>query len=90
MSPNEETIAKRSFIAIRIAKSMQNVQCNRTGYLWQQRYFSCPVEFASLAEVLAYIELNPVRAGIVERPEDYEWSSARAHLAGLMQQDYWI
>jgi len=61
----------------------QNVQCNRTGHLWQARFFSCPVEFASLAEVLAYIELNPVRAGIVERPEDYEWSSARAHLTGI-------
>ena len=29
-----------------------------------------------------YIELNPVRAGLVDRPEEYEWSSARAHLKG--------
>ena len=29
-----------------------------------------------------YIELNPVRAGLAARPEDYRWSSARAHLRG--------
>ena len=30
-----------------------------------------------------YIEHNPVRAGIAEKPEDYRWSSARAHLCGV-------
>ena len=29
-----------------------------------------------------YVELNPVRAGLVKRPEAWAWSSARAHLAG--------
>jgi putative transposase len=29
-----------------------------------------------------YIELNPVRAGLVERPEEWPWSSVRAHFAG--------
>ncbi len=29
-----------------------------------------------------YVELNPVRAGLSPRPEDWRWSSARAHLAG--------
>jgi putative transposase len=29
-----------------------------------------------------YIELNPVRAEIVKKPEDYKWSSAQAHLQG--------
>ena len=29
-----------------------------------------------------YVELNPVRANMVKRPEDYKWSSARAHLMG--------
>jgi putative transposase len=33
--------------------------------------------------VLAYVDLNPVRAGIVERASDYAWSSARAHIEGL-------
>lgn len=58
----------------------QNLRCNRTGHLWQGRFFSCPVH--DIWEVLAYIELNPVRAGVVENPSDWEWSSARAHLTG--------
>jgi putative transposase len=29
-----------------------------------------------------YIELNPVKAGVVKRPQDYKWSSAKAHLQG--------
>jgi hypothetical protein len=56
----------------------QNVQCSRTGHLRQARFYSCSFKFASLAEVLAHIELNPVRAGLVKRPEDWKWSSARA------------
>jgi putative transposase len=50
----------------------------RTGTLWEGRYKSSPVE--SERYVLAccrYIELNPVRAGMVARPEDYPWSSCR-------------
>lgn len=70
----------------------QNLRCNRTGHLWQGRFFSCPVY--DMWEALAYIELNPVRAGIVENPLDWEWSSARAHLtgedhSGLLDMDLW-
>ena len=72
----------------------QNVQCNQTGHLWQARFYSCPIENISLADVLAYVELNPVRAGLVERPEEWEWSSARAHLTGvdetgLLDMEWW-
>jgi putative transposase len=62
-----------------------NVQFNQTGHLWQARFYSCPVDLFSLAEVLAYVELNPVRAGLVKRPEDWKWSSARAHCTGIDQ-----
>jgi putative transposase len=30
-----------------------------------------------------YVSLNPVRAGLVARPEEWKWSSVRAHLSGL-------
>jgi putative transposase len=50
------------------------------GYLWQGRFFSCPLENAYLYRAIRYIELNPVRAGIVKKAEDYPWSSARAHI----------
>jgi putative transposase len=53
-----------------------NRRQGRTGTLWEGRYRSCLVESARY--VLAcyrYIELNPVRAGMVQRPDEYEWSS---------------
>lgn len=53
-----------------------NSSTERTGTLWEGRYRSCVVESARY--VLAcyrYIELNPVRAGIVSHPEAYAWSS---------------
>lgn len=50
------------------------------GFLWQSRFASCPMDEAHLHACLRYVELNPVRAGLVARPEDWRWSSARAHL----------
>lgn len=50
------------------------------GFLWQSRFASCPMDEAHLHACFRYVELNPVRAGLVERPEQWRWSSARAHL----------
>lgn len=50
------------------------------GHLWQERFASFVMEQAYLFAAVRYVELNPVRAGLVERPEDYPWSSACAHL----------
>ena len=52
------------------------------GHLWQGRFASFPMDERHLLAAARYVELNPVRAGITKRPEDYAWSSARAHLAG--------
>jgi len=52
------------------------------GYLWQGRFASCPMDDAHTLAAARYIELNPVRARLARRPEDWRWSSARAHLAG--------
>jgi putative transposase len=52
------------------------------GYLWQGRFGSFPLEGAHLLTAARYVELNPVRARLVARAEDWPWSSARAHLAG--------
>jgi hypothetical protein len=53
-----------------------NKKYNRTGYLWGGRFKGIAVSIgeAQLA-CSAYIDLNPVRANIVKRPEDYRWSS---------------
>jgi putative transposase len=50
--------------------------------LWQERFHSFPLDEPHLAAVACYVELNPVRAGLATRAEDWPWSSARAHLAG--------
>src|SRR4030042_6002476 len=55
----------------------------RTGRLWESRYHSCIVDQEKyLWAVARYIEQNPVRAGMVQRAEDYPYSSARAHVNG--------
>lgn len=57
----------------------------RSGTLWEGRYKSSPVDTESyLLECSRYIELNPLRAGIVGRPEQYRWSSFGAK-AGLWE-----
>jgi len=49
-----------------------NKRHRRKGYFWGDRFKSVIVENGeTLINCLAYIDLNPVRAGIVERPEDY-------------------
>jgi len=58
-----------------------NRRHGRIGTLWQGRYQSCLVDSSSyLMQVIRYIELNPVRASLCERAEDFVWSSARSHL----------
>ncbi|WP_319380238.1 transposase [Thiomicrorhabdus sp.] len=53
-----------------------NQKYNRTGTLWEGRFKSCLVEADNyLFELYRYIELNPVRAKMVEDPAEYIWSS---------------
>ena len=60
-----------------------NRRYNRTGRLWESRYHSCIVDKANyLWAVARYIEQNPVRAKIVKTAEQYQYSSARAHITG--------
>lgn len=49
------------------------------GHVWQDRYFSSPLDAGYFANAVRYVELNPVRAGMVAKAEDFRWSSARAH-----------
>jgi putative transposase len=60
-----------------------NGRYGRTGTLWESRFRSSPVdtEFYCLA-CYRYIELNPVRANLVQVPEDYRWSSYGINSAG--------
>jgi putative transposase len=53
-----------------------------TGYLWQGRFRSCPMDERHTIATVRYVERNPVRAGLVRQPWDWPWSSAEAHMAG--------
>ena len=56
----------------------------RTGSLWEGRFRSCLVGRESyLLTCHRYIEMNPVRAGMVRHPADYRWSSYRANALGI-------
>jgi len=59
-----------------------NRKYQRTGKLWENRYRIHPIDSEVSYVVLKYIEMNPVRAGIVTDGADYTWSSAPYHLSG--------
>jgi putative transposase len=60
-----------------------NWKYRRCGRLWQNRYYSTPLDPKThLWTIARYIERNPVRAGIVLQAEDWRWSSARGHIRG--------
>jgi putative transposase len=51
-----------------------------TGHLFQDRFRSYAMDDAHMLIALRYIENNPVKAGLAQAPEEWRWSSARAHL----------
>ena len=54
---------------------------NRCGYVWGDRFKSVIVEKGkTLINCLAHIDLNPLRAGMVKRPEEYRWNSLGYHV----------
>ena len=66
----------------------------RSGHLWRNRFFSAPLGREHLVRALCYVDMNPVRAQLVESASDYPWSSARAHAPGrdpwgLLDHDLW-
>lgn len=67
-----------------------NVKRKRSGHLFQGRYKAIVVEADEYAlELSRYMHLNPVRAGMVSRPQDHEWSSYRSY-AGLAVKPQWL
>jgi putative transposase len=66
-----------------------NQRHNRRGTLWGERFKSVIVENGeTLINCLAYIDLNPLRAGIVGRPEDYRWNSLSYHIQTNNQDNF--
>ena len=66
----------------------------RSGHLWQERFFSCPLDAEHFWAALAYVERNPVRARRVRLAWRWPWSSAAAHVgeadpSGLLDLASW-
>ena len=60
-----------------------NKTYKRSGTLWEGRYKSCPTQAETyLLACQRYIELNPVRANMVNHPAEYKWSSYAANAQG--------
>jgi putative transposase len=74
---NTEALAKGIGEAHKRYSRMVNLREGWRGYLFQGRFFSCPIEPASLLAVVRYVLRNPVRAGMVRNAWDHPWSSAR-------------
>jgi len=65
-------------VAIQMLKQItsQKLRAKHLPRFWQVRYYDFPVwTEAKRIEKLRYIHLNPVKRGLVERPEDWKWSS---------------
>ncbi len=58
-----------------------NARMRVTGHLWQGRFGSVVMDETHLANAVRYVSLNPVRARLVTRAEDWQWSSVAAHFA---------
>jgi putative transposase len=59
-----------------------NFREGRRGHLWQGRFASFVLDEPYLLTAVRYVELNPVRAGLIKAPSGYRWSSAAAHVRG--------
>jgi putative transposase len=63
---------------------------DRTGHLWQSRYYSCPMDESHTWTALCYVEQNPVRAGLVDLAWRYAWSSAAVHCGERSRDAEWL
>lgn len=79
----EESLSKLMQMLGRYYVQYYNFTYQRTGTLWEGRYKSTLIDSeAYLLTCMRYIELNPVRAGMVAHPSEFPWSSYRYNALG--------
>ena len=84
LTPSDEYGLSRTFGEVhRRYTGYINARRRTTGHLWQGRFGSVAMDEAHFVTALRYVSLNPVRARLVIRAEEWRWSSVAAHLAGL-------
>ena len=83
---SESSLAKGVGEAHKQYTRMINFREGWRGYLFQGRFFSCPLEGSYAVAAIRYVLRNPVRASICQQPWEYEWSSAQ-WMIGLRDVD---
>lgn len=79
--PKDQDGLARLFNTVHMRYSQYiNRQRKATGHLWQGRFYSCLLDDKHLYRAIRYIENNPVRAEIVKKAWDYQWSSCKDHI----------
>lgn len=79
--PNQQDSLARVFNTAHMRYSQYtNRKSHRSGHLWQGRFFSCVLDDRHLVAAVRYIERNPVRARLVDKPWQWKWSSAAFHV----------
>jgi len=84
LTPDSESSVGRTMKVLgQLVSQRANRRMERRGAFWEGRYRSNLIQTAEyLMRCYRYIELNPVRAGLVTRPADYPWSSHAANAQG--------
>jgi putative transposase len=75
----KESLAKLFGVAHHRYARRINAEHGWQGHLWQERFHSFVMDEAYLRAAVRYVELNPVRARLCVQPEEWRWSSVRAH-----------
>lgn len=79
--PMGEDSLARTFNTLHMRYSQYfNRKKKAKGHLWQGRFYSCILDESHLFAAIRYVENNPVRAGVVDSPDEYRWSSVRGHV----------
>ncbi len=79
---NEDSLAKAIGEVHRRYTRHINFRKGWRGHLWQRRFASYPMDEVYLMIAARYIELNPVKAGLVSKPELWKYSGAASHIYG--------
>lgn len=91
---DEDSLASAIGHAHGLYSRAMNLHKKVTGHIWERRYYSCPMDESHFVRAILYVDWNPVRAGLVKKPDQWQWSSAKAHAgdadpAGLIDPHEW-
>lgn len=84
LTPSDEDGLRRALAPVhRRYAGIIHSRRKRSGHFWQGRFGCAVMDESHLTAALVYVMLNPVRARLAARAQDWRWSSARAYLRGV-------